>query len=229
MPLMPLSSVSPHWPVRVGNCASHGQFVQMHKCTDREKPMEITLIWILSILIGVHISPYHLSEAAEFTGPTLTVLCSLLVLTSPQDTLIFPSVCHWLCKARPAGKAGRLGSCEGGLHGEEGRTRKACHWLHTEDICFVPFLIISAWQGPLLPPLTAAAEAQRPCTKKCPQHFASSPIPAWEHLQRWSASFPIDVLFCSETTALDIRWSYSTGLFFGTTVREDLHGISWLS
>lgn len=44
MPLMPLSSVSPHWPVRVGNCASHGQFVQMHKCTDREKPMEITLI-----------------------------------------------------------------------------------------------------------------------------------------------------------------------------------------
>lgn len=186
------------------------------------------IIRIPSICIGTYHFPYHLSEAVIFTGPTLAVLCSLVSLTRPQDALIFLYMCHRPRKAHPAGKAGRLGSCEGGLRGEEGRARKACHWLHTEDICFVPFLIISTWQGPLLPPLTAAAEAQWPCTNKCPQPFTAS-VPAQEHLQSWSASFSGDVLCCSETTGLDTRWSYSTGLFFGAIVREDLHGIFCLS
>lgn len=152
VPLMPYSCISSHRPFGIGNCASCGQFVQTHKCTDRETPTEIILTWIPIFLIGIYIFPYYLSEAAVLTGPTLAVLCSLPSLTSPQDALIFLYVSHRLCKARPAaGKAGRLGSCEGGICGEEGRAKKACHWRHTEDICFVPLLIISTWQGPLLP------------------------------------------------------------------------------
>lgn len=88
VPLIPLSSVSPRWPFGVGNCAAHGQCVQMHKCTDKQKLIEIVLIWIPSIFPGIYIFPYHLSASAVFAGPNVAVLCSLLSLTSPQDALL---------------------------------------------------------------------------------------------------------------------------------------------
>lgn len=139
--------------------------------------MEIILIWIPSIFIGTYSFPHQPSKTTVFTGPTLAVLCSRLGLSSSEVTLTFLSMCPEQCKDAPAVKAGRLGSCEGGPRGEEERARKACHWLHTEDICFVPFLITSIWQGPLPPRLTATAEAQWPTafhifSYSCPGAFA---------------------------------------------------------
>jgi len=67
MPLMLLSSASPHQPFGVGNyCASQGKFAQTHTRTERAKPMEIILIWITNILIGIYVLPHHLSEVAVF-------------------------------------------------------------------------------------------------------------------------------------------------------------------
>lgn len=43
-------------------------------------------------------------------------------------------------------------------------------------------------------------------------------------MQTCSVSYSGDVLCCSEATALEIKWSYSAGLFFGAMDKEDLHG-----
>lgn len=84
MPLMPLSLASPHSPFGVGNCAAHGQYVQMHECADKQKLVEIFLIWIPSILPGIYIFSYHLSASAVFAGPNLAVLCHFLALPAPK-------------------------------------------------------------------------------------------------------------------------------------------------
>lgn len=81
------------------------------------------------------------------------MLCSPLGPSSlTREVHSFFCTCHRLCKAR---------------HGQG----KACSWLHIEDICHVPFLIISSWQEPLLPSSQLQAEAQWPSTNKCTSLF----------------------------------------------------------
>lgn len=182
VPLMCLSSVSPHWPFGVGNCASHGQFLQIHNCTDREKTMEIIFIWIPSILIGIHVFPYHPSEAAVFTSPSLAVLCSLLSLTRLHS---YFSTCVTSCarltlRARLAGWAAAREDYAGRRE-EQGRLVTG-FTLRTSALS--PSESSVPGKDPcLLPPLTAAAEAHWPCTNKRPQPFTSS-VPAQEHSQR---------------------------------------------
>lgn len=152
--------LSPHWPFRVSN---HALMANLEQCISTQKEEKTC---------GNH--PYldtrHFHRYVHLPTPTLkirTVLtyrsnsgCALLLSWpfQPQG-FTFLSVCPGQYKTPPVVKAGRLGSCEGEPRGEEGRARKTCHWIHTEDICFVPFLITRIWQGSLPPPLTATAEA----------------------------------------------------------------------